>query len=211
MNQGDCTHSDEERCIVDTWVTDELPKAAEMCYGFVDTFEFWDYNVTPYDEAINSYSFAQYVIFLFLKLKQESSGYPSWVRTQEDKGKYIADYGRAEGIYPDKASISKNAGPRTLAMLKLNSMWGKLTQNQNKTQTTLVSSEKVFHGPLTSPRIEVTNLIFPKDDVVWVSWKNSDENLPTGKNINVAVVAYVTTQTRLKLYEYLNDLGESVS
>jgi hypothetical protein len=46
--------------------------------------------------------------------------------------------------------------------------------------------------------------------VVWASWKHSDENLPTGKNVNVAVAAYVTTQARLKLYEYLSELGEYV-
>jgi hypothetical protein len=45
---------------------------------------------------------------------------------------------------------------------------------------------------------------------VWGSWEHSDENLPTGKNVNVAVATYVTTQARLKLYEYLSELGESV-
>ena len=30
------------------------------------------------------------------------------------------------------------------------------------------------------------------------------------KNVNVAVAAYVTTQARLKLYEYLSKLGNSV-
>jgi len=30
------------------------------------------------------------------------------------------------------------------------------------------------------------------------------------KNANVAIVAYVTTQARLKLYEYLRELGECV-
>jgi len=32
----------------------------------------------------------------------------------------------------------------------------------------------------------------------------------TGKNVNVAVAGYVTSQARLKLYKYLRDLGESV-
>jgi len=49
---------------------------------------------------------------MFLKLKQESSDYPSWVQSDEDKEKYIEDYRRAEGIASDKASISKNAGQR---------------------------------------------------------------------------------------------------
>jgi hypothetical protein len=35
-------------------------------------------------------------------------------------------------------------------------------------------------------------------------------NLPTGRNVNVSVAAYVTTQPRLKLYQYLRELGESV-
>jgi hypothetical protein len=45
---------------------------------------------------------------MFLKLKQESSGYPSWVRSEDDKDKYIKDYRRAKGIDLDQASI--NAG-----------------------------------------------------------------------------------------------------
>jgi len=81
---------------------------------------------------------------------------------------------------------------------------------ENKTQTTNVDSEKEFYELLTSPGTEVTNLIFPNDDVAWVSRKYSEENVATGKYINMAVAAYVTTQARLKLYEYLSKLGESV-
>ena len=81
---------------------------------------------------------------MFLKLKQESSGYPSWVQSEADKDRYIEEYRRAEEIALDKASISKNAGQRTLAKLKLNSVWGKWAQKQNKTQTNIVSSEKVL-------------------------------------------------------------------
>ena len=101
--------------------------------------------------------------------KQESSVYPSWVQSEENKEKYIEDYRRAEGIALDKASISKNAGQRTLAKLKLNSMWGKWAQNQIKPQTTIVNSEKEFYDLLTSPGTEVTNLIFPNEEVAWVS------------------------------------------
>ena len=89
-------------------------------------------------------------------------------------------------------------------------MWGKWAQNQNKTQTTIVDSEKEFYVLLTSSGTEVTNLIFPNDDVAWVSWKYSEDNVAEGKNVNVAVAAYLTTQARLKLYEYLSKLGEPV-
>ena len=33
---------------------------------------------------------------MFLKLKQESAGYTSWVQSDADRDKYIEDYRRAE-------------------------------------------------------------------------------------------------------------------
>jgi hypothetical protein len=83
MNQGDCTHSDEERCIVGTWVVDEVSKAVEMGYSLVDVFEFWEYSVTRFDNGEGDL-IAEYVN-MFLKLKQESSGYPSWFHSEDDK------------------------------------------------------------------------------------------------------------------------------
>jgi hypothetical protein len=94
-----------------------------MGYSLVDVFEFWEYTVTRFENGEGGL-FAVYVN-MFLKLKQESSDYPSWVHSEDDKDRYIEDYRRTEGIALDKASISKNAGQRTLAKLKLNSMWGK--------------------------------------------------------------------------------------
>jgi hypothetical protein len=114
MNQYDCTHSDKKQCIVGTWIVDEVRNAVKMGYALVEMFEFWEYTVTCLNKDTNLGGlFAEYVN-MFLKLKQESSGYPSWVQTEEDKDKYIEEYRRAEGFALDKASISKNAGQRTL-------------------------------------------------------------------------------------------------
>jgi hypothetical protein len=46
--------------------------------------------------------------------------------------------------------------------------------------------------------------------VVWVSWKYAENNITSGKSVNVAVIAYDTTPARLKLCDYLNKLGHSV-
>jgi len=45
MTQGNFTHHDECRCIVGTWVVDEVRKAVEMDYDLVDVFEIWEYEV----------------------------------------------------------------------------------------------------------------------------------------------------------------------
>jgi len=84
-------------------------------------------------------------------------------------------------------------------------MWGK-----NKTHTNLLTSEKEFYEVLTVRVLRLQNLIFPNGDVSCVSWKYSEDNVAAGKNVNVAVAAYVTTQARLKIYEYLREMGESV-
>lgn len=59
----------------------------------------------------------------FLKLKQESSDWPSWVKTRDDRQKYIREYERKEGIKLDPAKIERNNGLRALAKLCLNSFW----------------------------------------------------------------------------------------
>jgi len=89
-------------------------------------------------------------------------------------------------------------------------MWGKWAQNQNTTQATIVDSKKEFYVHLTCLGTEVTNIIFPNDGMAWVFWKYSEDNIVVGKNVNVAVAAYVTTQARLKLNKCLGKLEQSV-
>ena len=78
---------------------------------------------------------------------------------------------------------------------------------ENKTWTNIVNSEKEFYELLKCPGTVVRNLIFPNDDVAWVSSKYSADNVAIEKNVNVVDAAYVTTQARLQLYECLSKLG----
>jgi len=70
----------------------------------------------------------------WLKIKQEASGWPAGVETEEEKQAYIQDYHEREGIKLEYDKIDKNPGLRTLAKMMLNSMWGKFGQCLNKTQ-----------------------------------------------------------------------------
>jgi len=92
MNQ--VIHSDDERIIVSIWVVDEVRKAVAMGCGVMDVFEFWGYEVKWFVKNTNIGDlFAQYG-YMFLKLKQEPSGYPSWVKSEKGKDIYIEDYRR---------------------------------------------------------------------------------------------------------------------
>ena len=59
----------------------------------------------------------------WLKIKQESGGWPSW--TSEDperqRGEYVRKYKERVGIVLDKTKIAKNPGHKTTAKLMLNS------------------------------------------------------------------------------------------
>ena len=61
----------------------------------------------------------------FLKIKQESSGYPKNCTTKEQKQQYVDEYLEVEGIQLDPDKIEHNPGMRALSKLMLNSFWGK--------------------------------------------------------------------------------------
>jgi len=59
--------------------------------------------MTCFDKGSNSGGLFSEYVNIYLKLKQQSSGYPSWVQSEADKVRYIEEYRRAEGIPLDKA------------------------------------------------------------------------------------------------------------
>jgi len=72
-------------------------------------------------------------------------------------------------------------------------MWGKLTERNNKTKSMMISVSHELNRFLATPDIEVANLMFPNDDVVWVSWRFiAEEEIPSSRKTNEVIAAYVT-------------------
>jgi hypothetical protein len=62
---------------------------------------------------------------------------------------------------------------------------------------------------LSKPGIEVTNLVFANDTVVWASWRFiAEENVPSLCHTNEFIGTYVTAVARIHLYGYLDKLQE---
>ena len=119
LNQNPCTHSDQERAILSTWCHVELMKAIEKGYKILKIHEVWHFPEHT-DELFKDY------VNMFLKMKQEASGYPKECVTDEQKQRYIDEYYENEGIRLDPNNIKYNPGMRSLAKLMLNSLWGML-------------------------------------------------------------------------------------
>ena len=73
-------------------------------------------------------------------------------------------------------------------------MWGKLTERSDRTLTKLITVPHNLYRFLASPGVEVTNLAFSSDDVVWLSWKLSAE-----ENVPYLIGAYVNAGARIHL------------
>ncbi|CAC5401455.1 unnamed protein product [Mytilus coruscus] len=143
-------------------------------------------------------------------MKQKSSGWPNWCKTEKHRRQYIQDYFEKEGILLDYNKIEKNPGLRALAKLMLNSFLGKFGQRTNLPQVDYVSDPSINFDILTSDHQEVTGSNFVTDKMVEMRWKNKEEFVESSGRTNVVLAAYTTSQARLKLCSYLEKLGQHV-
>jgi len=86
-------------------------------------------------------------------------------------------------------------------------MWGKLTERNNRKKSKKISDLHELYSFLATPGIEVANLMFASNDVVWASWRfMAEEQIPSLRHTHEVIGAYVTTGARLHLYSYLDRL-----
>ena len=135
-----------------TYCTPELEVAINMGYTIIQIHEVLHWQETEMYNPVTKEGdlFTQY-INTFLKLKQESSGYPQNVKSEEEKQAYIDQYLEHEGILLDKECIDKNPGLRSLSKLALNSFYGKFVQRTNMKKTLVVKDIKQLMQVLTDP------------------------------------------------------------
>lgn len=110
-----CTHTDAQRMLRGTWCTPEINKAIDKGYILLRIHEVWNFPAHQQQSGL----FKDYVN-VWLKNKQEASGWPAWCQTIEQKRDYIESYEEKEGIRLDVESIQKNPGRKATAKLMLN-------------------------------------------------------------------------------------------
>ena len=107
--QTPCTCSDEKRAITGTYCTPELSKAIDKGYKILKVYEVYHWNeTTQYDPNTQEGGLFSKYINSFLKLKQQASDWPEWVKTPEDAKRYIDKYFEKEGVQLDWNEIQKN-------------------------------------------------------------------------------------------------------
>jgi hypothetical protein len=74
----------------------------------------------------------------------------------------------------------------------------------------MISDQQELFRFLAAPDIEVTNLLFAADKVMWVTWKSKEEeeNIPVLRHTNEIIRSNVTTGAGLKPYTCLDALKD---
>ena len=200
-----CQHTNAERTLRGTWCTPELFKAVEKGYTLIKIHEVWHFPPEQRQTGL----FANYVN-TWLKLKQESAGWPSWCQTLEQKREYILRYQEREGIRLDIASIAKNPGRKATAKLMLNSFWGKFGERMNKPTTVTVRDPAHLFSLISDAALDLSTLRLCTDDILEAVYTSVQDNAVKGTKTNIFVAAFTTCHARLKLYESLDTLEEQI-
>ena len=157
--------------------------------------------------------FAEYVN-TWLKIKQESAGWPSWCQTLEQRREYILRYQEREGIRLDIPSIAKNPGNKATAKLMLNrlmhpfrcfshfffsfhSFWGKFGERMNKPTTVTVRDPAPTL--ISDSALDISTLRLCTDDILEAVYTSVNDNATKGTKTNIFVAAFTTCHARLKL------------
>ena len=201
-----CNHSDNERCITRTWCTPEILCAIQEGYKIVCIYEVWHFpNYEQYDKATKTGGLFTEYINLFLKGKQEASGFPLDVL---DKEKYRQEYLDKEGILLDLNKIEKNPGKRFVYKLALNSMWGRLGINTDRSQYKIINKTNDWLDMITDDQYIISSVDMHNENAIQVYYKN----LHNSGSVQTSVIhaALVTCYARLELYKELKKLGRNV-
>ena len=205
LNKHVCNHS----ALTGTWISDELKKAVQKGYKIIEVYEVWNYTkFSVYDPVTKTGGLFTRYIDTFLKIKQEASSWPEWVKSEADADKFIDSYFEKEGIKLNPDDIIFNQGLRSLAKLILNNLWGKLSQRSNLPKTTYVTENAEFFEILSDEKRVIKSVNFPSSEMAEIQWISDDGFTDESFRTNVTLAAYTTAHARLKLYSLLEILGE---
>jgi hypothetical protein len=153
--------------------------------------------------------FSDYVN-MFLKGKQEASGWPSRDMSAEDKASYLEDYHEVEGILLEEEKIGYNPGKRATNKLLLNSFWGKFGESNNhRIHKVLCSGEEVLNL-LANPSLEIKDLHVITDCRCMFEYDYVRGFLPEMSHVNIFIAAFTTANARMRLYDVLVKLDRRV-
>ena len=197
-HNNDCDHSLEERCFVGNWCLHEVYYALEKGYEILEIFE-----IIYYKEKKKL--FEDYVA-KFYCLKTRYSGIKTTNNVEEAKKRLSERLLENFGIYVkwDDIPTDKNEAMRYVMKLILNSLWGKLCQNQKKSLVYFVNDYEELLSHVCDEKYKSVYFDVLNADVACVVCNLKEENNYRVNKVCVSVGSYITCYSRLKLLKVIH-------
>ena len=197
-----CNHSDEDRCFIGTWCTNEIEKALEKGYKINKIYEVWHYKESS-ENLFKGY------VRKFMKIKMESSPMSFGVDCKyKDENEFKQIIKKKLDI--DLGKIKSNPGMRAIAKLCLNSLWGKFGQKTNMMKTEYVTTSSAFYKILLDDSIDGLNIQFINEEMAQMTYNLKDQFVDNSNSTNIVIAAFTTSHARLKLYGILDKLDNQI-
>uniref|UniRef100_A0A914HZ65 DNA-directed DNA polymerase n=1 Tax=Globodera rostochiensis TaxID=31243 RepID=A0A914HZ65_GLORO len=193
-----CPHDESQRRYVATYTSVELAKALESGYTVDRFYRAWHYGEDN-DDLFKGY------VRLFLKLKEEASGFPKGVETEEQKKKWAEEYKEKYGIDIDLERVKKNAGLRYISKLMLNSLWGKFSMRNSLCKNKVIDQASEFYGLVCDHKIEIHDIVEYSDGAIRVVYKDKEDFVTEHSSSNIILSLWTTSMARLKLLDYMQE------
>ena len=187
----------------DTYFIDELQLAIENGYKILEIYEVQEFETS--DSLFRDY------VKMFLKIKTESSGFPSNVNTEENKQIYIQHFKTEMDIELEYDKIERNNGMRAVSKLFLNSLWGKFGQKSNEyTDVKYCRTIEEYHSIIFNEKYEVSYIHIIDTTCIEVQYKNKSINSEDRYDNNLPIACATTSMARMRLYEALKVIGKNI-
>jgi hypothetical protein len=195
-----CKHSEDERCLIGVWVSEELKRVIRHGYKIKNIYCVHHFPRKSKD------LFSGY-IDVFFKLKLGASERPK-NETPEQLCQYVIEAFRIEGIEIDVEDFRSNAGRRSMAKFCLNSFWGRLGMRDSFPKVVFVRSHDKLQKLFEDPHWDVTSVRYITANCIAVLLTSkSVDSLTITNNTNIYAAVFTTAYARMRLFELLQKVG----
>lgn len=211
VQQGPCTHNDEQRSLTGVWCTPELMEAIKQGYSIMKVYEVYHYEKSSqYDPQSGQGGLFAEQVDLFLKIKAEASGYPEDVVTEIEKENFVTEFHSKCGVKLDKNKISHNPALRSISKICLNSFWGKFGEKNNKTKTKYIHNVAELSKMMNNAANNVVNFHIINEDVMVIEYADAEGYEQDSLVTNELVASFTTCWARLELFQHMKSVGKNI-
>lgn len=105
---------------------------------------------------------------MFFKAKEENSGFPADISTEEEKTDFLRSFEDAHGIRLDREKMERpNKALRFVSKLMCNSLWGRFAMRIKRTNYTFARSKEEVENLWYNPSVSIKNDMIMPDSNIW--------------------------------------------